>query len=131
MSASGHEERFPPTTLGAGCGFREETLAGTRRNGRDSPLPDLPAFTPERGGSPMDVPTMRMSDRARPSSCGVQILLAAVMECVPSVVAVGYQYVGCIGLSGLGYLGSFALQLCHAPGFETVGNLADVGYVSY
>jgi hypothetical protein len=43
----------------------------------------------------------------------------------------GYQYIGYIGLSGLGFLGSFALQLCHAPGFETVGNLADVGYVSY
>ena len=36
-SALGHEERFPPTRLSAGCGFREETIAGMRRNGRDAP----------------------------------------------------------------------------------------------
>jgi hypothetical protein len=34
----GHEERFPATRLGAGYGFRKETLAGTRRNGRDAPM---------------------------------------------------------------------------------------------
>jgi hypothetical protein len=45
--------------------------------------------------------------------------------------AFGYQYIGCIGLSGLGFLRSFALQLCRVTGFETVGNLADFGYVSY
>jgi hypothetical protein len=33
----GHEERFPPTRLSAGCGFRKETIAGMRRNGRDAP----------------------------------------------------------------------------------------------
>jgi hypothetical protein len=32
----GHEERFPPTRLSAGCAFRKETIAGMRRNGRDS-----------------------------------------------------------------------------------------------
>jgi hypothetical protein len=37
----GHEERFPPTRLSAGCGFRKETLAGTRRNGRDAPIPGI------------------------------------------------------------------------------------------
>jgi hypothetical protein len=37
MTASGHEERFPPTRLSAGCGFRKETIAGMRRNGRDAP----------------------------------------------------------------------------------------------
>ena len=37
----GHEERFPPTRLSAGCGFRKETLAGMRRKGRDAPIPDL------------------------------------------------------------------------------------------
>jgi hypothetical protein len=35
----GHEERFPPTRLSAGCGFRKETIAGMRRNGRDAPIP--------------------------------------------------------------------------------------------
>jgi hypothetical protein len=39
MTAKGHEERFPPTRLSAGCGFRKETIAGMRRNGRDAPLP--------------------------------------------------------------------------------------------
>jgi hypothetical protein len=34
----GHEERFPPTRLNAGCGFRKETIAGMRRNGRDAPI---------------------------------------------------------------------------------------------
>jgi hypothetical protein len=33
----GHEERFPPARLTAGCGFRKETIAGMRRNGRDAP----------------------------------------------------------------------------------------------
>jgi hypothetical protein len=33
----GHEERFPPTKLSAGCGFRKETIAGMRRNGRNAP----------------------------------------------------------------------------------------------
>jgi hypothetical protein len=32
----GHEERFPPTRLSAGYGFRKETIAGMRRNGRDA-----------------------------------------------------------------------------------------------
>ena len=35
----GHEERFPLTRLSAGYGFRKETIAGTRRNGRDAPKP--------------------------------------------------------------------------------------------
>ncbi len=39
MSVFGHEERFPPTRLSAGCGFRKETIAGMRRNGRDAPIP--------------------------------------------------------------------------------------------
>src|SRR5437868_2609301 len=29
-SAMGHEERFPPTRLSAGCGFRKETIADLR-----------------------------------------------------------------------------------------------------
>jgi hypothetical protein len=40
-SGVGHEERFPPTRLSAGCGFRKETIAGMRRNGRDAPIPAL------------------------------------------------------------------------------------------
>jgi hypothetical protein len=39
MTSVGHEERFPPTGLSAGYGFRKETIAGMRRNGRDAPLP--------------------------------------------------------------------------------------------
>jgi hypothetical protein len=34
----GHEERFPPTRLSAGYGFRKETIAGMRRNERDAPI---------------------------------------------------------------------------------------------
>jgi hypothetical protein len=41
MAAMGHEERFPPTRLSAGCGFRKETIAGMRRNGRDAPIPAI------------------------------------------------------------------------------------------
>jgi len=37
-SALGHEERFPPPRLNAGCGFRKETIAEIRRNGRDAPI---------------------------------------------------------------------------------------------
>jgi len=36
-----HEERFPPTGLSAGCGFRKETIASIRRNGRDAPIPAI------------------------------------------------------------------------------------------
>ena len=43
-SAQGHEERFPLTRLSAGYGFRKETIAGMRRNGRDAPIPDLRAL---------------------------------------------------------------------------------------
>ena len=38
MTGMGHEERFPPPRLSAGYGFRKETIAGTRRNGRDAPI---------------------------------------------------------------------------------------------
>ena len=34
----GHEERFPPTRLSAGYGFRKETIAGVRHNERDAPI---------------------------------------------------------------------------------------------
>ena len=42
MTASGHEERFPPTRLSAGYGFRKETIAGVRRNGRNAPIAAIP-----------------------------------------------------------------------------------------
>jgi hypothetical protein len=47
----GHEERFPPTRLSVGCGFSKEAITGTRRNGRDAPIPDLPALDPQGGVS--------------------------------------------------------------------------------
>jgi hypothetical protein len=49
----GHEERFPPTRLSAGCGFRKETVAGMRRNGRDAPIPAIhePAMEPPESTS--------------------------------------------------------------------------------
>jgi hypothetical protein len=42
----GHEERFPPTRLSAGFGFRKETIAGIRRNGRDAPIAVVPESIP-------------------------------------------------------------------------------------
>jgi hypothetical protein len=41
LTVMGHEERFLPPRLSAGCGFRKETIARTRRNGRDAPLPAI------------------------------------------------------------------------------------------
>jgi hypothetical protein len=43
----GHEEWFPPIRLRVGRGFKKETIAGMRRNGRDAPKPDLYAATRE------------------------------------------------------------------------------------
>ena len=45
----GHQERFPPTRLSAGAGFRKETIAGMRRNGRDAPKADLPVASGQGG----------------------------------------------------------------------------------
>ena len=50
-AAMGHEERFPPTRLSAGCGFRKETIAGRRRNGQDAPLRAIRGTEIERQGS--------------------------------------------------------------------------------
>src|SRR5262245_52943585 len=36
-ASMGHQERFPPTRPSASCGFRKETIAGMRRNGRNAP----------------------------------------------------------------------------------------------
>jgi hypothetical protein len=43
VTAEGHEERFPPPKLNAGCGLRKETIPGRRRNGRDAPKAALGA----------------------------------------------------------------------------------------
>jgi hypothetical protein len=40
----GHEDAFAPPRLSAGCGFRKETIAGTRRKGRDAPITALCAM---------------------------------------------------------------------------------------
>jgi hypothetical protein len=34
----GHKGRFAWARLSAGCGFRKETVAGTRRKERDAPI---------------------------------------------------------------------------------------------
>jgi hypothetical protein len=57
MTAKGHEERFPPTRLSVGCGFRKETIAGMRRNGRDAPIPVVRVTTMEpRQSTPKRTP---------------------------------------------------------------------------
>src|SRR6516165_8808163 len=55
-SAMGHEERFPATRLSAGYEFRKETLAATRRNGRDAPIPVVHRTEIERQGSTQSGP---------------------------------------------------------------------------
>jgi hypothetical protein len=52
MAGMGHEERFPPTRLSAGCGFIKETIAGMRRNGRDAPKAAI-LPSPNRYGGPL------------------------------------------------------------------------------
>jgi hypothetical protein len=37
--------------LSAGCGFRKETIAGMRRNGRDAPKADLAVAASQSPGS--------------------------------------------------------------------------------
>ena len=39
----GHEDAFPRPRLNARCRFSQRIFAGTRGNGRDAPIPDLPA----------------------------------------------------------------------------------------
>jgi hypothetical protein len=42
MSSMGHEDAFPPPRLSGRCRFSQGTFAGTRGNGEDAPIPDLP-----------------------------------------------------------------------------------------
>jgi hypothetical protein len=37
----GHQERFSPPKLNAGCGLTKETFAGLSRNEEDAPKADL------------------------------------------------------------------------------------------
>src|SRR5262245_56391982 len=55
-SGSGHEEWFPPTRLSAGYGFRKETIAGVRRNGREAPMPAARAIVIELAASNPKLP---------------------------------------------------------------------------
>src|ERR1700726_5349861 len=88
-AALGHEERFPPTRLSAGCGFRKETIAGMRRNGRDAPIPDLRALTPKRGGSTQsrrspgrETPAARDPNSACPATvCTALLKSSAMLAC--------------------------------------------------
>jgi len=48
MTGMGHEDRFPPSRLNGSCRFSQGTFAGTRANGRDAPIADFPALTPNR-----------------------------------------------------------------------------------
>jgi hypothetical protein len=54
----GHEYAFPPPRLSACCRFSQGTFAQTRGNGRDAPIADLPALTPELGGSTQTGPSL-------------------------------------------------------------------------
>ena len=67
----GHQERFPPTRLSAGCGFRKETIAGMRRNGRVAPIPDLPTLAAEGDFYPWQslVEATSTATHSRPSRC--------------------------------------------------------------
>jgi putative transposase len=48
-SAVGHEDAFPRPRLSDRSRLGEATFAGTRGNGRDAPIPDLPNLNPRRG----------------------------------------------------------------------------------
>jgi hypothetical protein len=75
----GHEERFPPTRLSAGCGFRKETIAGMRRNGRDAPIADL--HSTRAWGMPL-------SGSYAASLClciGLQLASSLIILCAPRV----------------------------------------------
>ena len=63
MADVGHEERFLPPRLSAGCGFSKKTFAGAHGNGRDAPMADLkPAITKSFGFGP--IPTLALVSHA-------------------------------------------------------------------
>jgi hypothetical protein len=57
MAVSGHEEWFPPANLSAGYRFRKQTIAGTRGNDEDAPIPAVRANTIDRLKSTRSGPT--------------------------------------------------------------------------
>jgi hypothetical protein len=61
----GHEERFPPKRMSAGCGFRKKTIVGMRGNGRDAPLPAVrrttgPVYQRSFIEAPLSVPIVNL-----------------------------------------------------------------------
>ena len=48
----GHEDLFPPPKPNSRCGISRETIARTRGEGQQAPIPDLLSLAPERRGSP-------------------------------------------------------------------------------
>jgi hypothetical protein len=57
------EELFPPSGLTAGYGFRKETIAGVRHNGRDAPIPAIRRLTPRTAGGRPESRRSRMRAR--------------------------------------------------------------------
>ena len=55
--ALGHEGQFASPRLSGRSAFSEKTFAGSCGNEKDAPIPDLPAFAPERGGSTLSGPS--------------------------------------------------------------------------
>jgi hypothetical protein len=49
MTQKGHEDQFPLRRLTARSVIRKRTVAATRGNGRDAPIPDLPGLGPGAG----------------------------------------------------------------------------------
>ena len=43
MAEMGHEDQFLPPKLNARSVIRKQTVAATRDNGQDAPIPDIPA----------------------------------------------------------------------------------------
>jgi hypothetical protein len=54
MTQMGHQERFSPPKLNAGCGLTKETFAGLSRNEEDAPIAAVEAWKlgDSRTGSP-------------------------------------------------------------------------------
>jgi hypothetical protein len=54
MAGKGHQERFSPPKLNAGCGLTKETFAGLSRNEEDAPIAAVEAWKlgDSRTGSP-------------------------------------------------------------------------------
>jgi hypothetical protein len=49
VAAKGHEDQFLPPKLSARSVIRKQTVAATRGNGRDAPIPDLRAINSGTG----------------------------------------------------------------------------------